>query len=90
MTESKWASGKKPDALLDYHAMKKEPRKLRLLAAGCVRLLVTPETPALAGEILDVVERYADGAATRDEFLGCGSPSGRRSRTGPKNPRSGP
>jgi hypothetical protein len=69
MTEAKWAACKNPDQLLDYHRMKKDPRRLRLLAAGCVRLLVTPNTPALAEEILDVVERYADGAATRAEFL---------------------
>jgi hypothetical protein len=69
MNEAKWAACKNPDQLLDYHRMKSEPRRLRLLAVGCVRLLVTPNTPALAEEILDVVERYADGAATRAEFL---------------------
>jgi len=69
MTEAQWAACKNPDQLLDYHRMKKDPRRLRLLAAGCVRLLVTPNTSALAEEILDVVERYADGAATRTEFL---------------------
>lgn len=69
MTETKWAACKSPDQLLDYHKMKSDPRRLRLLAAACVRLLVTPDTPTVVEELLDMVERYADGVATRAEFL---------------------
>ena len=69
MTEKQWAACANPDKLLDYHAMKKDPRRLRLLAAGCVRLLVSPDTPPPAESILDAIERYADGVATRAEFL---------------------
>jgi hypothetical protein len=53
--------------MLDYHWMKKDPRRLRLLAAACVRLAL-PADPWIV-EIIDVVERFADGQATRADFL---------------------
>lgn len=69
MTEEEWASCCDPRQLLNYHRMKRDPRRLRLLAIACARLIVPADTDQLAGQVLDVVERYADGAADRDEFL---------------------
>lgn len=69
MTEAEWAACRDPAQLLDYHRMKRDPRRLRLLAAACVRAVVPADAPALVAEVLEVVERYADGAATRAEFL---------------------
>jgi len=67
MTEDQWRVCSDPRKLLDYHRMKKDPRRLRLLAAACVRLAL-PADPWIVG-IIDVVERFADGQATRAEFL---------------------
>jgi hypothetical protein len=67
MTEAEWAACRDPRELLDYHRMKSHPRRLRLLAAACVRAALDP-TPLVA-RVLDVVERYADGTADRAEFL---------------------
>ncbi len=69
MTEAEWMACAEPRLLLDYHRMKKAPRRLRLLAAACVRLTVTADAPALASQVIDVVERHADGLALRAEFL---------------------
>lgn len=69
MTEAEWASCRDPRQMLDYHRMKKHPRRYRLLAAACVRQAIPADAPQVVGEVLDVVERYADGAATRAEFL---------------------
>ena len=69
MTEAEWAACRDPAQLLDYHRMKRDPRRLRLLAVACVRAVVPADAPALVAEVLDVVERYADGVATRAEFL---------------------
>jgi len=80
MTEAEWTTCRNPDEMLDYHKMKKAPRRLRLLAAACVRRVVTglPE----AGELVDVVERYADGTATRAEFLAVRKQSRRAGKDG--------
>jgi hypothetical protein len=69
MTEAEWAACRNPDRLLDYHRVKSDHRRVRLLVAGCVRLAARPDDPPLVAEVLDAVERYADGAATRAEFL---------------------
>lgn len=61
MTEVQWRVCSDPRKLLDYHRMKKDPRRLRLLAAACVRLAL-PADPWIVG-IIDVVERFADGQA---------------------------
>jgi hypothetical protein len=67
MTEAQWAACRDPRRMLDYHRMKKDPRRLRLLAVACVRLALPPDPWAEA--VLDAVERYADGTAGRAEFL---------------------
>jgi len=69
MTEAEWAACRDPRELLDYHRMKRDPRRLRLLAVACVRLIPPDAFPAQLAPVLDVVERYADGAAARTEFL---------------------
>ena len=67
MTEAEWVAATDPRELLDYHRMKKHPRRLRLLAAACVRRVMPADMRA--EEIIDVVERYADGEASRADFL---------------------
>jgi hypothetical protein len=69
MTEAEWRACRDPRQMLDYHRMKKDPRRLRLLAAACARRIVPADAAPLAFEVLEVVERYADGAADRAEFL---------------------
>ena len=69
MTEAQWRACRTPDRLLDYHTIKTDPRRVRLLVAGCVRLTVRPDDPPLVAGVLDAVERYASGDATRAEFL---------------------
>lgn len=67
MTEDEWRVCTDPREMLDYHRMKTDARRLRLLACACVRLAL-PADPWAEG-IVDVVERFADGQATRAEFL---------------------
>src|SRR6187200_2650717 len=69
MTESEWLRCTNPDEMIDYHRMKKAPRRLRLLAAACARLAATADAPALVGRVTEAVEGFADGTATRAEFL---------------------
>src|SRR5262249_44543784 len=69
MTEKEWATCRSPWRMLDYHRMKKHPRRLRLLAVACARRAIPTDAPPLTGDALDVVERYADGTATRSELL---------------------
>jgi hypothetical protein len=69
MTEAQWLACKDPRKLLDYHRMKTDRRRLRLLAAACVRHAVTGDASPVVNEVIDVVERYADGVASRAEFL---------------------
>jgi hypothetical protein len=68
MTEVEWATCRDPRRMLDYHRMKKYPRRFRLLASACVRQVVPADAPPLVGQVIGVVEEYADGAA-RAEFL---------------------
>jgi hypothetical protein len=78
VTEKDWLAARDPDDLLDYHTMKRDKRRLRLLAAACVRRM-RPHVEAVLrdpafGHLLDVVERYADGAADRAEFIAARKP----------------
>src|SRR5688500_14724375 len=58
MTEAEWADCQDPRRMLDYHRMKKDPRRLRLLAAECVRRVLPADAEELFGQVLEVVERY--------------------------------
>jgi len=69
MTEAEWAACRDPRELFDYHRMKRDPRRLRLLAVACARLIPPTSLPPQLGSVIDVAERFADGAATRAEFL---------------------
>lgn len=67
MTEDKWRVCVDPRAIHDYHRMKKDPRRLRLLTVACLRLALPPDP--LVTQILGVAESYADGVASRADFL---------------------
>ena len=69
MTEKEWLACEDPRWMLDYHRMKKNPRRLRLLAAACVRRVVPDDAVPVCGPVIDAAERYADGVAERSEFL---------------------
>jgi hypothetical protein len=69
MTEAEWAACDDPRELLDYHRMKRDPRRLRLLAVACARLIPPHAFPTQLGSVIDVAERYADGTADRAAFL---------------------
>ncbi|QDU23087.1 hypothetical protein [Urbifossiella limnaea] len=69
MTEAEWAACHDPRQLLDYHRMKRDPRRLRLLAVACARLIPPTALPPQLGPVIDVAERFADGTAPRAEFL---------------------
>lgn len=74
MTEVKWRVCSDPRKLLDYHRMKKDPRGLRLLAAACVRQVTPVDASPLIGQVIDVVERYADGRQREPSSLPLGRP----------------
>lgn len=84
MTEKQWEACRDPDELLDYHSMKRDPRRLRLLAAACARRLWLAVGEHLRGpafqQLIDVVERYADGTADRTEFVAARKPFRRAAR----------
>ena len=71
----------------DYHRMKKDPRRLRLLAAACVRQVIPVDAFPLIGQVIDVIERYVDGAATRADFLAARKAARKAINS---NPRGGP
>lgn len=67
MTESDWLTTDSPSRLFQHVRSRLSARKLQLLACGCCRLLdglFSPEQRAALG----LVERHADGLASRDEY----------------------
>jgi hypothetical protein len=68
MEEREWLAARKPDPMLDYVRQQAGDRKLRLFAVACCRevwdLLDAPVRSAV-----EVVERYADGEATRKQIM---------------------
>ncbi|MCU0704676.1 MAG: hypothetical protein MUF18_11930 [Fimbriiglobus sp.] len=70
MTESDWLSTDSPSRLFQHVRSRLSARKLQLLACGCCRLLdgLFSDTQRA---MLAVVERHADGLATRDEYQGA-------------------
>jgi hypothetical protein len=78
VTAGEWDRATDPDELLDYHTMKRDPRRLRLLAAACARRMwqhigAHLRDPAFR-QAIEVVERYADGDADRAEFVAVRKP----------------
>jgi hypothetical protein len=78
MTAEEWDRATDPDDLLDYHTMKRDPRRLRLLAAACARRVWQHvgehlHNPAFR-QAVEVAERYADGAADRTAFVAVRKP----------------
>jgi hypothetical protein len=69
MTEAEWLACEDPRLMLDYHRMKKAPRRLRLLATACVRRVVPADAAPVCNPVIDAAERYAAGQAGRSEFL---------------------
>jgi len=56
-----------PRAIHDYHRFKKDPRRFRLLTVACLRMALPPDP--VVTPVLDAVEGYADGVASRADFL---------------------
>src|SRR4051794_8846474 len=71
MTEAEWLACDDPVPMLQYlrGVERKAGRKLRLFAVGCCRRLLGEGKVRPSNECLvDVAERYADGAATVSEL----------------------
>ncbi len=66
MTEDEWATIGTPGQLPDAFFQAASPRKLRLFIVACCRRLWPHLLPAMRG-VVEVGERYADGAANDDE-----------------------
>ncbi len=67
MTEDQWRACTDPRAIHDYHRFKKDPRRFRLLTVACMRMALPPDP--LVTHVLDVAEGFADGVASRADFL---------------------
>jgi hypothetical protein len=68
MTETEWLSTETNAKDMFRHVRAKlSARKLQLLGCACCRL-IDPHLSARQRENLSVIERYADGAAERDEY----------------------
>ncbi len=67
MTESVWLSTESPTWMFQHVKARLSGRKLQLLACGCCRLLDRWLTDTQRAE-LAVVERYADGMASDDDY----------------------
>lgn len=66
MTEDEWATIRTPDQLPDSFFQAASARKLRLFMVACCRRLWPHLLPAMRA-VVEVAERYADGAASDDE-----------------------
>src|SRR5215216_2821627 len=72
MTEAEWLACGDPLALL--RAMSSAPRrKCELFACGCCRHLWPKLTDARTRRVVEVAERFIDGAASRNELLDAGA-----------------
>jgi hypothetical protein len=74
MTESEWlTSSGAPSRLFKHVSRSTSVRKLRLLGAACCRLIWDRLPPSPAHDALVVVERYADGLASAEDFARAAS-----------------
>jgi hypothetical protein len=70
-TEAEWLSCNDPDALLECARGRVSERKLRLFGCACCRQVWPFFTDERSRRAVEVVERYADGAATVEELEGA-------------------
>ncbi len=68
MTEAGWLRCTKIQSMLDFLGDKATKRKVRLFAVACCRRLWTRLTDERSRRLIEVAERYADGAASEDEL----------------------
>jgi hypothetical protein len=75
MTEAEWNICTNPWKLLGAFKGKASDRKLRLLACSCVRRIWGPLTDGRVRAAVEMVERYADGHASDEEFARLDDPA---------------
>jgi hypothetical protein len=71
MTEQEWLTTTDPQKMLEFLRGKVSARKLRLFIAGCFRSSPVFRTRPLGNgprALVELVERYADGAATAEDL----------------------
>jgi hypothetical protein len=69
VTEQQWAACAQTGDLLAFLRGRASPRKFRLFAAACCRRLWGRCHDPRTRHLIEVAERYADGAAPADELL---------------------
>ena len=68
MTEAEWLTCDDPDKMLRQARFRSYPRKSRLFAVACCRLVSHLLVDERSRKAVDIAERFADGAATNDEL----------------------
>lgn len=68
MTEPEWLACTNPDVMLDHLEKQTSERKLRLYGCACCRRIAHLLPDERSRAALDVAERFADGAAGREEL----------------------
>jgi hypothetical protein len=68
VTESEWSASDNPDAMFAHLGSGLSERKKRLFACACCRRLLRRIPDKRARRALEVSERYADGAASREQL----------------------
>jgi hypothetical protein len=80
MSEAEWLACADPTPMLEFLWSKASERKLRLFVVACCQR-VWDHLPGASRAALTVVERFADGAASRDELLVAEEAAGRAAET---------